>query len=254
MDRKKRDELLGQFVARLASAAGSNLESVILYGSAAGDDGHDHLSDLNLLCTLRSVAAEELVKVTGVLAWWSREQKQRPPLFFTAEELRHSADVFAIELRDMQAQHKVLQGADVIAGIEIPMNLHRVQVERELRTLVLKLRQQFLQTPSDTKTLHTILAKSYSSTATLVRHALIAAKQAVPADGAEFWSRAAQVFDVDTTPLRAARELREAGAAPPNVAAAYAAYMDALGKIAEKLDHLLPKSEWQRIREIPSKG
>jgi predicted nucleotidyltransferase len=254
MDRKKRDELLGQFVARLAAAAGSNLESVILYGSAAGDNGHDHLSDLNLLCVLRSVAAEELLKLTDLLAWWSREKGQRPPLFFTAQELRNSADVFAVELCDMQATHKVLYGQDVIAPIEIPMNLHRVQVERELRTLVLKLRQHFLQTPADAKTLHAILAKSYSSTKTLVRHALIAAHAVVPNAETEFWAKAAQVFEADTTPLRAARELRDAGAAAPNVASAYGAYMGALGKIAEKLDRLLPKSEWQRIKDIPSKG
>lgn len=254
MDRRKRDELLGQFVSRLASAAGANLESVILYGSAAGDDGHDHLSDLNLLCVLRSVAAEELLKLTDSLMWWSREKGQRPPLFFTARELRNSADVFAVELYDMQAMHRVLHGSDVIAPIEIPMNLHRVQVERELRTLVLKLRQHFLQTPSDTKALHAILTKSYSSAKTLVRHALIAAHDEVPGDEAKFWARAAQVFDVDTTPLRAARELRDAGTPAPNVASAYTEYMEALGNIAEKLDRLLPKSEWQRIKNIPSKG
>ena len=57
--------------------------------------------------------------------------------------MTHSADVFAIELLDIGQHHRVLFGEDPVADIEVPMNLHRVQVEHELRTALQKLRHIF---------------------------------------------------------------------------------------------------------------
>src|SRR5713226_6218853 len=102
------EELLQQFVTLAKNAAGTNLESVVLYGSTVRGDAQPPYFDVNLLCVVRSVASAELEKIASVVHWWSQGQKQRSPLIFTAEELRHSADVFAIELLDMQRAHRVL--------------------------------------------------------------------------------------------------------------------------------------------------
>jgi len=85
---------LKELVSRLKEAAAANLESVILYGSAARGNFHPDHSDLNVLCVLGSLAVEELGRVAPVVRWWVVEQQQPVPLFFTAEELRQSADVF----------------------------------------------------------------------------------------------------------------------------------------------------------------
>src|SRR4029077_9111370 len=98
-------EVLKNLVERLHDAAPENLESVILYGSAARGDFHEAHSDLNVLCLLRSLRAAELTRVSPVVKWWTTAQHQPAPLFFTAEELRQSSDVFAIELLDMQKNH-----------------------------------------------------------------------------------------------------------------------------------------------------
>ena len=137
---------LTDLVSRMKESAAENLASMILYGSAARGDYKEGHSDLNVLCVLRSVAARELARVTPVVHWWCKDQNEPAPLFFTADELRSSADVFSIELLDMQDSRRVLYGPDAVAGIEVPMNLHRVQVEHDLRTLLLKLRQHFLLT------------------------------------------------------------------------------------------------------------
>src|ERR1700726_4426944 len=138
------NEALKNLVERLHEAAGENLESVLLYGSAARGDFHEVHSDLNVLCTLRSLRVEDLARAAGSVKWWTSVQKQPPPLFFTAEELRCAADVFAIELLDIQQSHRVLYGPDIVSGITVAMNLHRIQVEHELRTLLLRLRQHLL--------------------------------------------------------------------------------------------------------------
>src|SRR5487761_102325 len=154
------DAKLADLVSRMKEFAGENLESLILYGSAARGDFKEGHSDLNVLCVLRSVAARELSRVAPVVHWWCKDQKEPAPLFFTAQELRSSADVFSIELLDMQQSRRVLHGPDVVQGIPVPMNLHRVQVEHDLRTLLLKLSQHFLLNGQKEDDLRAAAAKS----------------------------------------------------------------------------------------------
>jgi len=131
---------LKDLVTRLKNAGGSNLLSVILYGSAATEEFHPGHSDLNVLCIMQSLGRDELSKLHAASAWWAK--KGHPaPLFFTLNELQHSADVFAIELFDIKAAHRVLHGENVMALLHVPMDLHRLHVERELRNNTLRLRQ-----------------------------------------------------------------------------------------------------------------
>src|ERR1700675_4010731 len=62
----------------------------------------------------------------------------------SAEEMRRSADVFSIEFLDMRRHYRVLWGEDVLKMLEIPMRLHRAQVEYELREKTILLRQRLL--------------------------------------------------------------------------------------------------------------
>src|SRR5579862_3250152 len=113
-----REEKLAEFTRRLREAAGDNLQSVVLYGSAARGDYHAQKSDLNLLCVLKSAKAAELSRIASVIRWWSEQLHEPPPRIFTREELTRSADVFAIELLDIGQHHRVLFGEDPVADIE----------------------------------------------------------------------------------------------------------------------------------------
>src|SRR5271157_5737982 len=171
---KKPEDKLQELVSRIHYASGDNLVSVVLYGSAARDDYHEQYSDVNVMVVLRHMKPSVYPALTGVLTWWSHEEKLRPPTIMTLEELRESADVFAIEMLDIQAAHKTLYGDDVVSGIEVPMNLHRVEVEHDLRTTLLRLRHHLLLTADGDEELKTVLGKSVTSVVTLFRHALIA--------------------------------------------------------------------------------
>ena len=50
------EKLLDGLVVRLREAAGENLESIILYGSAATSDFRPGHSDLNVFCVLRDAS------------------------------------------------------------------------------------------------------------------------------------------------------------------------------------------------------
>src|SRR5947208_9245976 len=82
---------INDFVTRLQQAAGTNLESVILYGSAATAEFVSEFSDVNLLCILGETSFPALAKVAPVMEWW--QNKKRPtPLVMTLEELSRSEE------------------------------------------------------------------------------------------------------------------------------------------------------------------
>src|SRR4029077_14220422 len=126
------DEKINEVVQRIREAAGANLESVLLFGSAVTGNFHPGLSNLNMLCVLRDSSFAKLQALAPVAKWWDR-QKQPAPLCMTRLELQRSTDVFTIELLDIQQHHRVLFGNDVVKGLVISMQVHRVQVEYELR-------------------------------------------------------------------------------------------------------------------------
>jgi len=240
-------EALKNLVERLHEAAKDNLESVILYGSAARGDFHEAHSDLNVLCVLRSLRATDLARVSPVVKWWTTTQRQPAPLFFSADELQHSADVFAIEFLDMQQSHRVLYGSDPVAAIKVPMNLHRLQVEHELRTLLLKLRQHLLREAENPHELAAVLAKSFSSALTLLRHTLIAFQEQPPAAASEVFARVATLTAANAPAFAAVQHLRHSsGPDKDTVLPTYDSYLAALEKVIAALDRHLPKHQWQR--------
>jgi hypothetical protein len=172
-------EIVDEFVKRVREAGGANVESLILFGSAVAGDFHPGLSNFNLLCILRVSSFEALKSLAPVAKWWDK-QKQPPPLCMTRQEIERSTDVFTIELLDMQQHHRVVYGEDVLSGLQIPMDLHRVQVEYELREKLILLRQHVLLAADNESRLWDILLRSAPSLSTLFRHARIALGDASP--------------------------------------------------------------------------
>jgi predicted nucleotidyltransferase len=202
------DHKLGEFVGKLKDAAGENLRSVILYGSAATDEFHPKHSDLNLLCLVREADPAHLDPLRGPIEWWTR-RGQRPPLVFTLEELRRSADVFTIELLDMKSRHRILHGENVLAEISVPMRCHSMQVERELRTDWLRLREAILAAPKKPRAAFELMLSSFSTFAALFRHALIALGEPPPETKREAVDRIAKFAGFDPAAFHTILAVRE---------------------------------------------
>jgi hypothetical protein len=202
------DPKLDEFVLKLKAAAADNLKAVILYGSAATEEFHAKHSDLNILCLVDQADAAHLEALHGPVDWWIR-RGQRPPLVFTREELRRSADIFTIELLDMKSRHRVLYGANVLAEISVPLQYHSIQVERELRTDWLRLRQAILAAPKKPKVYLELMVSSFSAFAALFRHALIALGETPPETKREAVDRIAQFSGADPAGFHTILGVRE---------------------------------------------
>lgn len=171
------EEKLTELVASLKRAAGANLKAVVLYGSAVTGEYRERHSDLNILCVLEHAGSADLETLHPVAESWVK-QGNPPPLVFTMDELGRSADVFAIELLDIKRHHRMLFGSDFFESLEVPTNLHRLQVERELRAAWLRLREGILTAPRKTQVHLALMLRSVSSFCVLFRHALYALGQA----------------------------------------------------------------------------
>jgi hypothetical protein len=184
------------------------LKAVILYGSAATEEFYAKHSDLNILCLVEQADAAHLEALHGAVEWWVRHD-QRPPLVFTLEELRRSSDIFTIELLDMKSRHRILYGENVLAGISVPLHNHSIQVERELRTDWLRLRQAILGAPKKSKAYLELMVSSFSAFAALFRHALIALGEAPSETKREAIDRIAQFAGADPAGFHAILGVRE---------------------------------------------
>src|SRR5690348_5996844 len=103
---------LEELVNRLKVAAGDNLQSIVLFGSAvAGEFSAEH-SDLNILCLLERTGSADLAQLHPAIDWWTEEEGHRVPLLFTFDELCRSGHVFPIEFFDIKRHHRILFGPD----------------------------------------------------------------------------------------------------------------------------------------------
>lgn len=228
-----------EFVEKIQAAAGANLESVILYGSAVSGDYHPKFSNVNLFCVLRDGSYAKLRALAAVVKWWDR-QKQPPPLFMTRVELERLTDVFTIELIDMKQHHRVLCGDDVIGGLHISMRLHRVQVEYELREKLLLLRQHLLLAGDDDRRMRELLVRSVASFATLFRHVLIALGESAPVTKRDAVVRLSARIGFDASAIEQVLDAREQKADGKNLQAVeiVGGYLEAVEKVTAVVDKM----------------
>jgi hypothetical protein len=234
------EKKINDFVNRLRAAAGENLESVVLFGSAVAGDYHPEFSNLNLFCVVRDSSFVALQALAPAVKWWNT-QKQPPPLFMTRDEIARSADVFTIELIDMQQHHRIIFGADVLQGLSIPANLHRVQVEYELREKLALLRQHLLLASGSDSRLWELLLRSVSSFTTLFRHALIVLGHDAPVGKREAVQALSKQVGCDASGILQVLDVRERKSDRKkfDVADVFSRYLAALEQVTTAVDRML---------------
>ena len=234
---------LTELVSRLKTALQDNLKAVVLYGSAATGEFRSGHSDLNILCLVDRADSAALEHLHTPAEWWIREGHPAP-LVFTMSELQHSADIFAIELLDMKLSHRILYGDDFLATFEVPLHQHHLQVERELRTGWLRIRQAIVAAPLSNKAHLGIMLESVSPFCTLFRHALMVLGHAMPATKIEAVDAVAAVTGGDPTAFRAILDLRDGKRkrGDIDVEASLNAYLELVSVVTNEVDRRLDAS------------
>jgi predicted nucleotidyltransferase len=180
---------------RLQERFGEDLAALVVYGSAARGEHVPKRSDVNLLLVLRRVDAEHL---RGAADEVRRARRLRlAPILLSPDDLARGCDSFAIELTEMQDHRVVIHGEDPFIDLVIDREQLRLQVEHELRSKLMRLRQAYLRHARDPRAVARLMTASVGSFVTLFAAALrLRGEQPAPTRG-ELAPQLAAAFDLD---------------------------------------------------------
>lgn len=232
------EEQLQDLVQRLRKAHRERLVAVILYGSGATGNHHEKFSDLNVLCVLTRVTPAELADSEPIFKWW-RAQSNPSPLLLSEEELRTSTDCFPVEFHDMQERRRVLFGTDVIENLVIDKTFYRAQIEMELRSKLLRLRQKAAAVLTDKEALLRLMIDSVSTFLVLARHALLVSGRPAGFQKREIAAGLAAI-GADPSPFDTLLDLREQTKKSSDVdpEALFGSYLKAIDAVVAHVDRL----------------
>lgn len=136
-----RTSLLNSFVEFLKEKLGSDLVSVVLFGSAAENRVRVN-SDINVLIVLDSSEITVLDKIKSEY----RNQHNLihlSCLFVEKKELPSVCRSFPLKFLDISKRHQVLFGSNVVADFKIdPVHL-KFQLQQTVMNLILRLRERY---------------------------------------------------------------------------------------------------------------
>jgi len=170
------------------------VKSITLYGDGAGDDCRAGKTELNFLV----VTDEELNawdKIQPYILRW--RAKKITPLFLTSEYIKRSLDTFPIEFLNMLSQYRVMHGDDVLKDLAFNDPDLRLQCERDLKSHLLHLRQQYLETGGKTRAIRTLVSDSMGSLIAIFRALLHLKGQEQPVRALEVLLQACRTFSLD---------------------------------------------------------
>ena len=133
-----------EFCRGLQEVYAENLKSIIVYGSVARREYFPERSDINVLIVIHQADLENLRRSVDAVAK-GREGCRVTPFFLTMHDITTSTDVFPIKFYDMKDAYEVVFGEDILADLEIRDENLRLEVEQEMKILLLELRQFYIQ-------------------------------------------------------------------------------------------------------------
>jgi hypothetical protein len=173
-----------------------NLVSIIKYGT----EGEPN----NILLVTKQLKFNDLEKLKPIILTFSKKSKV-VPILFTESGLKDSNDVFPLEILDMIYPHELLHGIDVLNNVELDKKHVRTQIEFELRSKLIHLRENYIgiKRPNDIK----LLLKSAVPTLMPLLYGLLFMKNIKPpSDLDSLYLNVEKNYDVDMEVFRKIRE------------------------------------------------
>ena len=235
---------LDQLVADLLSTHGTNLASVVLYGSAAAGDYVEMRSDYNLLIALNRITPADLRQAQAPIRNWQRLGHPLP-VYFTVGELNDAADVFPIEFRQMERARIVLYGSDPFESLHFSDINLRHQTEYELRSKLIQLRRLYIPASISVEKLAALMSDSLASFAALFRPVLTLHGKEPPITKPDCVCAIVRLLNLNGEPFEQIFELRASGETLLTDEEAndlFAAYLEQIERVIEAVDILANKS------------
>jgi len=189
------------FAERILAALGDNLQSITIVGSSLTEDFRPGFSDINTALVLGKHNLESLNTIASLAKPMSRK-KISPPLLMTQSYIERSRDVFGVEFLDFQLAHETIMGDDPFASLEFDKKDVRLQCERELKAMLIRLRQGYIAAAANKKLVRDILISTAKGMAPLLRAMLWLKDIDRSAQIEPTFNKAAEEFSINTNPFK----------------------------------------------------
>jgi hypothetical protein len=173
-----------------------NLRSVSVVGSSLTEDFKPGVSDINTVIVLDRHSTPALSLVAS-LAKSLRRQGLAAPLLITCSYIDRSRDVFGVEFLDFQLVHETIFGDDPFAPLTFEKDNVRLQCERELKSMLVKMQQGYLICGGDPRLVREEVIAGAKELAPLLRAMLWLKDIERPKTMAASLHRAAEQFNVE---------------------------------------------------------
>jgi len=187
---------------------GDDLVSIILYGSATGQDFRPGKSDINFMVVVTEDGIEHLDQAFDVVNKW-RKKGVAIPLFLTEEYVKSSLDVFPIEYLNFQNNHILVFGKDILKDLEFSPEFLRLQCEREIKGKLLLLREAFLETSGKGKALKELITHALPALMAIFEALLHLKKIDVPRERCDIVRATADAFDLERGVFEGLLDIKE---------------------------------------------
>jgi len=188
------------FAVKLTTDLVNNLESITITGSSLTNDFRAGKSDINSVLVLAKLDLNSLNVLVSISKTMARK-KIAAPLLMTKDYIERSLDVFSIELLDIQLTHETVLGDDPFASLTFAKTDVRLQCERELKAMLIRLRHGYIASAGDKRLLRDILISTVIGTVPLLRAMLWLKDVDRPRISQAVLEKAAGEFSIETDSL-----------------------------------------------------
>ena len=186
-----------KIIESLKEKLGENLLCAVKFGT----EGEPN----NFLCVLEKIDFAVLEQLKEAV---QKQKEKVVPLFFTQNELQNAADVFPLEFLDIKYPHEVLYGQDLINAIKMEKKHVRHELESELRSKLIHLRENYVWIKKD-KDLKTLLVSAVPSLMPLFYGLLYLKNTTPPSDLDHLFDLVAEKYQLNVDILRKLKLLKD---------------------------------------------
>jgi predicted nucleotidyltransferase len=136
------ERTLMAFVGSARSVLGSDLKSVVLYGSAA-EGRLRKTSDVNIIVVLEAFDPDKLDQLREPLRT-AHAAIELEAMFLLHDEIPAAIEAFAVKFADIRHRRRILHGSDPFTGVAPSRGAEIARLKQVLLNLVLRLRQRYL--------------------------------------------------------------------------------------------------------------
>jgi hypothetical protein len=230
-------EIFATYTRDCQAAFGDDLVSIVLYGSAAGDQYRPGKSDLNFMIVLSDRGIERLERGLAMVETWRRRQVA-VPLFVTAAYVAGSLDVFPIEYLNIQRRYLLVYGRDILADLSFEPKWLRLQCEREVKSKLILLRELFFETGGRSKALRNAAIQSLPAVAAICEALLHLHDNGRTETQGSVFQAVSRLFDLDEGVFERLLDIKTGQFKPSarEMGVFYHQYLAQVAKLAQAVD------------------